>query len=169
MHLSPDDWTHGGEENRTMGSTHGEFRWWGPYGLWNAAHIAQKKPPRDVSRFYMFVCNFWGTLLWVGPKDSQGRMERLWSFASHNPHNSLNPRIQPYMTQQNVIPGLSPESPVDMKGPPLSICLWKHITGSKKNRLLITVTTGTSAVSVVCILIQLHFLSQAVCIQVIAE
>lgn len=116
------------------------------------------------------VClQFLRNFLWVGPKDSQGRMERLWSFASHNPHNSINPRIQHYMTQQNVIPSLWPESPVDMKGPPPSICLWKHITDSRKNRLLITVTTGTSAVFIVCILIRLHFLSQAVCIQVISE
>jgi len=110
--------------------------------------------------------------LWAGPKDSQRRMERLWSFTSHNPlltHNSLSPRIQHYMTQQNVIPSLSLESSVDMKAPPPSICFWKHITGSGKNRLLITVTNGTSAVFFVCILMRLHFLSQAVCIQVISE
>lgn len=119
----------------------------------------------------MFVCSFWGTLLWVGPKDSQRKMERLWSFTSHNPlltHNSLSPRIQHSMTQQNVIPSLSLESTVDMKGPPPSNCLWKHITGSGKNRLLITVTTGTSAVFFVCILMRLHF-SEPGCIQVISE
>lgn len=166
MHLSPDDWTHGGEESRTMGSTHGEFKWWGPYGLWNAAGIAQKSHWEMSADFPCLSAIFEELCCVLDPKTV--RMERLWSFASHNPlltHNSLSPRIQHYMTQQN----LSPESSVDMKGPPPSICLWKHITDSRKNRLLITVTTGTSAVFVVCILIRLHFLSQAVCIQVISE